>query len=125
MFADGPTGAKSGDITPLYCTLNEEGIGHMQRVAPDVRLMPLFIVVLGVDVLGVAGVVAVALADASPFILSVPIPYAVPAASATAGTNTPASNFILNECLIGFLLLKNRQRDRAVPEHGRSHGGGI
>lgn len=39
MFADGPTGAKSGDITPLYCTLNEEGIGHMQRVAPDVRLI--------------------------------------------------------------------------------------
>jgi hypothetical protein len=39
MFADAPAGTKSGDITPLYCTLNDEGIAHVRKVSPRARLV--------------------------------------------------------------------------------------
>src|SRR3954465_10511898 len=74
--------------------------------------MPLFMLPLGA-----AGVVVVAFADASPFILSVPVACALPAAKASAGTNRPASNFILNGCRIDFsFAVKGRSRSLRVPD---------
>jgi hypothetical protein len=39
IFSIGPKKAKKGECTPLYCALPDEGVAHVRRVAPDVKLV--------------------------------------------------------------------------------------
>ena len=39
IFSLAPKRAKKGECTPLYCALNEDGVAHVKRLMPDVRLI--------------------------------------------------------------------------------------
>jgi hypothetical protein len=39
VFSLAPKRAKKGESTPLYCALNDDGVAHVKRLMPDVRLI--------------------------------------------------------------------------------------
>ena len=39
IFSPAPPDSKSGEITPAYCAIGEQGIAHMKRMLPNVQLI--------------------------------------------------------------------------------------